>query len=99
VCVTDVLGGGKFYVQTEEARVASVQKALEGLRLKDKPLPPGTFEPQKGDTVIAQFSSDNSWNRAMVSGCNQCIVNCQCCDFSIGDVLKLVEWAGAELWP
>jgi len=66
VCVTDVLGGGKFYVQTEEARVASVQKALEGLRLKDKPLPPGTFVPQKGDTVIAQFSSDNSWNRAMI---------------------------------
>lgn len=66
--MTDVLGGGKFYVQTEESRVASIQKALENLRLKDKPLPPGTFVPQKGDTVIAQFSSDNSWNRAMVSG-------------------------------
>ena len=68
VVVTDVLGGGKFYVQTEEARVAAIQKTLEGLRLKDKPMVQGMFVPQKGDTVIAQFSSDNSWNRALVSG-------------------------------
>lgn len=65
--MTDVLGGGKFYVQSEDARVASIQQALETLRLKDKPLPPGAFQPQKGDTVIAQFSSDDSWNRALVS--------------------------------
>lgn len=66
--MTDVLGGGKFYVQTEEARVTAIQKTLEGLRLKDKPMVQGMFVPQKGDTVIAQFSSDNSWNRALVSG-------------------------------
>ncbi|KAG0567867.1 hypothetical protein KC19_7G168000 [Ceratodon purpureus] len=66
VVVTDVLGGGKFYVQTEEARVAAIQKTLEGLRLKDKPMVQGMFVPQKGDTVIAQFSSDNSWNRALI---------------------------------
>lgn len=71
--MTDVLGGGKFYVQTEEARVASIQQTLESLRLKDKPLPPGAFVPQKGDTVIAQFSSDDSWNRALVSGWGACM--------------------------
>lgn len=71
--MTDVLGGGKFYVQTEEARVASIQKTLESLSLKDKPLPPGTFVPQKGDTVIAQFSRDDSWNRALVSAWGACM--------------------------
>lgn len=67
VCVADVLGGGKFYVQTEEAKVLMIQKTLEGLNLKDKASPPGVFTPQKGELVIAQFSSDNSWNRALVS--------------------------------
>ena len=71
--MTDVLGGGKFYVQTEEARVASIQQTLESLRLKDKPLPPGALVPQKGDTVIAQFSSDDSWNRALVSKWGACM--------------------------
>ena len=67
VVVTDVLGGGKLYVQTEEARVSAIQKTLEGLRLKDKQMVQGMFVPQKGDTVTAQFSSDGSWNRALVS--------------------------------
>lgn len=66
VCVADVLGGGKFYVQTEEAKVLMIQKTLEGLNLKDKASPPGVFTPQKGELVIAQFSSDNSWNRALI---------------------------------
>jgi hypothetical protein len=81
--VTDVLGGGKFYVQTEEARVGAIQKALEGLRLKDKPMVQGMFVPQKGETVIAQFSSDGSWNRALVSG-------------GAGDCMRMwvmMEWA------
>jgi hypothetical protein len=66
--VTEVLGGGKFYAQlANDARVSSLQLQLEGLRLKDKSLPPVNFEPKKGDIVMAQFSVDGSWNRAMVS--------------------------------
>ena len=62
------MGGGKFYAQlANDARVSSLQLQLEGLRLKDKSLPPVNFEPKKGDIVMAQFSVDGSWNRAMVS--------------------------------
>lgn len=85
VCVTDVLGGGKFYVQTEEARVASIQKTLESLRLKDKPLAPGSFVPKDGDLVIARFSSDNSWNRALVSRCNWVLQNVEM-DISVSEL-------------
>lgn len=52
--VTEVLGGGKFYVQTVgDQKLASIQQQLASLNLKD---------------VLAHFSADNSWNRAMVRG-------------------------------
>ncbi|GJM85124.1 hypothetical protein PR202_ga01548 [Eleusine coracana subsp. coracana] len=66
VTVTEVLGGGKFYVQTAgDQRVASVQQQLASLKLKDAPVI-GAFNPVKGEIVLAQFSLDNSWNRAMI---------------------------------
>ncbi|XP_076911502.1 ribonuclease TUDOR 2-like [Bidens hawaiensis] len=64
--VTEVLGGGKFYVQAvEDQKVASIQQQLASLNLKEAPVI-GAFNPKKGDIVLAQFSADNSWNRAMV---------------------------------
>ncbi|KAI3684387.1 hypothetical protein L6452_33610 [Arctium lappa] len=66
VMVTEVLGGGKFYVQTvADQKVASIQKQLASLNLKEAPVL-GSFNPKKGDIVLAQFTADNSWNRAMV---------------------------------
>ncbi|XP_073013136.1 ribonuclease TUDOR 1-like [Typha latifolia] len=66
VVVTEVLGGGKFYVQTVgDQRVAAIQQKLASLNLVDAPVI-GAFNPAKGDIVLAQFSVDNSWNRAMV---------------------------------
>ncbi|CAN6272855.1 unnamed protein product [Urochloa humidicola] len=66
VVVTEVLGGGKFYVQTVgDQRVASIQQQLASLKLKDAPVI-GAFNPVKGEIVLAQFSLDNSWNRAMI---------------------------------
>lgn len=62
-----MLGGGKFYVQTVgDHKVASLQQQLASLNLQEVPLI-GAFSPKKGDIVLAQFSADNSWNRAMVS--------------------------------
>lgn len=70
--VTEVLGGGKFYVQTVgDQKVASIQRQVASLNLQEAPLV-GAFNPRKGDTVLAQFSADNSWNRAMVSGICLC---------------------------
>lgn len=63
--VTEVLGGGKFYVQPADQKVASIQQQLASLTLQEAPLI-GAFNPKKGDLVLAQFSADNSWNRAMV---------------------------------
>ncbi|XP_024969430.1 ribonuclease TUDOR 1-like [Cynara cardunculus var. scolymus] len=64
--VTEVLGGGKFYVQNvADQKVASIQQQLASLNLKEAPVL-GAFNPKKGDIVLAQFSADNSWNRAMV---------------------------------
>ncbi|XP_076893622.1 ribonuclease TUDOR 2-like [Bidens hawaiensis] len=64
--VTEVLGGGKFYVQAvEDQKVASIQQQLASLNLKEAPVI-GAFNPKKGDIVLAQFNADNSWNRAMV---------------------------------
>ncbi|CAN8264740.1 unnamed protein product [Cochlearia groenlandica] len=66
VVVTEVLGGGRFYVQTVgDQKVASIQNQLASLSLKDAPII-GSFNPKKGDVVLAQFSLDNSWNRAMI---------------------------------
>uniref|UniRef100_A0ACD6A4E4 Uncharacterized protein n=1 Tax=Avena sativa TaxID=4498 RepID=A0ACD6A4E4_AVESA len=66
VVATEVLGGGKFYAQTVgDQRVASIQQQLASLKLKDAPVI-GAFNPVKGEIVLAQFSLDNSWNRAMI---------------------------------
>lgn len=66
VIVTEVLGGGKFYVQSvADQKMASIQKQLASLNLQEAPVL-GTFNPKKGDLVLAQFSADNSWNRAMI---------------------------------
>lgn len=68
VVVTEVLGsGGKFYVQTAgDQKIASIQQQLASLSIQEAPVI-GAFNPKKGDIVLAQFSADNSWNRAMVS--------------------------------
>ncbi|XP_026377143.1 ribonuclease TUDOR 1-like [Papaver somniferum] len=64
--VTEVLGGGKFYVQaTKDQKVSSIQQKLASLNIQEAPLI-GSFNPKKGDIVLAQFSADNSWNRAMI---------------------------------
>ncbi|KAI7979273.1 Ribonuclease TUDOR 1 [Camellia lanceoleosa] len=55
VTVTEVLGGGKFYVQ-----VVGDQKVIQ-----EAPVI-GAFNPKKGDIVLAKFSADDSWNRAMI---------------------------------
>ncbi|XP_022771297.1 ribonuclease TUDOR 1-like isoform X2 [Durio zibethinus] len=66
VVVTEVLGGGKFYVQTVgDQRVSSIQQKLAALNIQEAPVI-GAFNPKKGDIVLAQFSMDNSWNRAMI---------------------------------
>lgn len=67
VAVTEVLGGGQFYVQTVgDQKIASIQQQLASLNLQEAPVI-GAFNPKKGDIALAQFSADNSWNRAMVS--------------------------------
>ncbi|CAN4088653.1 unnamed protein product [Withania somnifera] len=66
VTVTEILGGGKFYVQlVSDQKVAAIQKQLTSLNLQEAPVI-GAFNPKKGDLVLAQFSADNSWNRAMI---------------------------------
>lgn len=67
VVVTEILGGGKFYVQTVgDQKIASIQQQLAALNLHDPPVI-GTFNPKKGDIVLCHFQADNSWYRAMVS--------------------------------
>ncbi|KMT07827.1 hypothetical protein BVRB_6g146390 [Beta vulgaris subsp. vulgaris] len=66
VVVTEVLSGGKFYVQTVgDQVVASIQAQLASLDIGDGP-GISSFNPKKGDLVLAQFTADNSWNRAMI---------------------------------
>ncbi|KAK5777268.1 nuclease domain-containing 1 [Gossypium arboreum] len=66
VVITEVLNGGKFYVQTVgDQRVSSIQKQLASLNIQEAPVI-GAFNPKKGDIVLAQFSMDNSWNRALI---------------------------------
>ncbi|VVB13566.1 unnamed protein product [Arabis nemorensis] len=66
VVVTEVLGDGRFYVQSAgDQKVTSIQNQLSSLSIKDAPIL-GSFNPKKGDIVLAQFSLDNSWNRAMI---------------------------------
>ncbi|TKY60512.1 Staphylococcal nuclease domain-containing protein 1 [Spatholobus suberectus] len=66
VTVTEVLGGGKFYVQpVGDQRIASIQQQLSFLNLQETPLL-GAFNPKKGDTVLCLFGADKSWYRAMI---------------------------------
>lgn len=66
VVVTEVLDGGRFYVQiVEDKKIASIEQQLASLNLQEAPVI-GAFNPKKGDIVLAQFSADNSWNRAMI---------------------------------
>ncbi|KAK1270898.1 hypothetical protein QJS04_geneDACA024967 [Acorus gramineus] len=66
VVVTEVLDGGRFYVQTvSDQRVAAIQQQLAALSILEAPVI-GAFNPKKGDLVLSQFSADNSWNRAMI---------------------------------
>lgn len=66
VTVTEVIGGGKFYVQSvADQRVDSIQKQLASLSILEAPVI-GAFCPKRGEIVLAQFSADNSWNRAMI---------------------------------
>ncbi|KAJ7945200.1 Ribonuclease [Quillaja saponaria] len=66
VMVTEVLGGGKFYVQTVgDQKIASIQQQLASLNLQEAPVI-GAFNPKKGDIVLAHFLADNSWYRAMI---------------------------------
>ncbi|KAL1196830.1 Ribonuclease TUDOR 1 [Cardamine amara subsp. amara] len=67
VVVTEVLEGGRFYVQSAgDQKIASIQNQLASLSIKDAPII-GSFNPKRGDIVLAQFSLDNSWNRAMIA--------------------------------
>ncbi|KAG6383090.1 hypothetical protein SASPL_157160 [Salvia splendens] len=66
VMVTEVLEGGKFYIQSvADQKVAGIQNQLASLSLQEAPVI-GAFNPKKGDIVLAQFSADKSWNRAMI---------------------------------
>lgn len=51
-----------------DQKIASIQQQLASLNLQEAPVI-GAFNPKKGDIVLAQFSADNSWNRALVSCC------------------------------
>ncbi|XP_062091486.1 ribonuclease TUDOR 1 [Humulus lupulus] len=66
VVVTEVLGGGMLYVQTVgDQKLAPIQQQLAALNLQEAPVI-GAFNPKKGEIVLAQFSADGSWNRAMI---------------------------------
>eukprot|EP00897_Mesotaenium_endlicherianum_P003964 jgi/Mesen1/3596/ME000020S03125 len=67
VQVTEVLGGGKVYLRpVAGTRMAAIEAALKELELSDKPAAPGSFQPKKGDLVVAQFSADDSFSRALI---------------------------------
>ncbi|KAL3818459.1 hypothetical protein ACJIZ3_004364 [Penstemon smallii] len=66
VVVTEVLGGGKFYVQlVGDRKMDSLHNQIASLTIQEPP-EIGAFNPKKSDIVLAQFSEDNSWNRAMI---------------------------------
>ncbi|GAU25452.1 hypothetical protein TSUD_71060 [Trifolium subterraneum] len=66
ITVTEILGGGKFYVQPiGDSSLASLEKQLANLNLQETPLI-GAFNPKKGDTVLCLFGADKAWYRAMI---------------------------------
>eukprot|EP00271_Cylindrocystis_brebissonii_P011331 TRINITY_DN2863_c0_g1_i1.p1 TRINITY_DN2863_c0_g1~~TRINITY_DN2863_c0_g1_i1.p1 ORF type:complete len:1029 (-),score=217.63 TRINITY_DN2863_c0_g1_i1:718-3804(-) len=66
VVVQHVMPGGRFYAVPTSAQLPALEEQLKELSTQDKPVAPGSFAPKKGDRVIAMFSADNSWTRAMV---------------------------------
>lgn len=66
--------------------VVSIQEQLASLEIGEAPII-GSFNPKKGDLVLAQFSADNSWNRAMVRNVNFCycvvVTYCECAMWSV----------------
>lgn len=67
VRVTEVVDGSRFYAQVEsDTRLSSIEAQLEGLKLKEKVLPPGAFAPKRGELVLGQFTLDDSFARALV---------------------------------
>ena len=97
VAVTEVLGGGRFYVQSVgDQRISSIQNQLASLSVKDAPII-GSFNPKRGDIVLAQFSLDNSWNRAMVSLRPE-IFNRTEISVSLVGFLKKFFWFGKRLF-
>ncbi|XP_025825296.1 ribonuclease TUDOR 1-like [Panicum hallii] len=66
VIVTEVIGGGKFYAQiVGDRRLDNIRQELASMKFNDaSEIVP--FNPTKGDVVLAQFTLDNSWNRAMI---------------------------------
>ncbi|KAG2268168.1 hypothetical protein Bca4012_070463 [Brassica carinata] len=66
VAVTDVLGSGRFYVQSVgDQKLASIQNHFASMFVKDAPIIV-SFNSKRGDIVLAQFILDYFWNRAMI---------------------------------
>lgn len=67
VGVTEVIGGGLFYVQavSEASSMAAIEAGMADLSLGGSPSPPG-FAPRPGDVVAGRFSGDGSWYRAHI---------------------------------
>ena len=71
VGITEVLGGGRFFVQKlTGSKVSFVTDKLAEL-YKDEDTnkaADGVFEPKVGDMVAAKFTGDDKWSRAIVTG-------------------------------
>ncbi|PIA40659.1 hypothetical protein AQUCO_02400015v1 [Aquilegia coerulea] len=95
VVVTEVLGGGKFYVQmVGDQKMDSIQQKLASLDLQEAPVV-GAFNPKKGDIVLAQFSADNTWNRAMVVNAPQGAVSSEKDSFEV----FYIDFGNQEIVP
>jgi endonuclease YncB( thermonuclease family) len=65
VVVTDVVGGGTFYVQLrDDPNAARVQEAMTAMA--SVPPPAAAFTPVVGRLCCCQFSGDDAWYRAYV---------------------------------
>lgn len=71
VGVTEIVGGGKFFVQRTGAGSSAdwlyshLQEAFAGD--DGTATPPGPFEPRAGDLVAGKFTGDGAWYRAVVT--------------------------------